>query len=384
MWNKVYSYHMTIFSSLLGYLIFLKKIKSIKNKKVIFFSESKNYRNYFINLINTLSKNVQITVIYLTSDYNDMELIEQNIKPIFIGSGFFRLLLFTFLKCDMLIMTLTDLGNHEIKKSKNCKNYLYIFHSLVSIHKTYAHGAFDNFDTILTNGEYQKTELEYCENLYNLPKKKIINTGYIYLEKLKSEKKNNKDSKKILFAPSWNKLHKNLFNDYSEEIINELISKNYSVTLRTHPELTKREKKKIAYLKKKYKNNKNFELNLDISDLNIFDDSFILITDNGGVALEYFLIQKKPVLFVNYVDKIHNIFYNEIKIETVEDKFKKKFGLEIEISHLKNINLKIEEAVLKFEKNKNIISNFASNNGIILEDQTINAERTIINLLEEN
>ena len=117
---------------------------------------------------------------------------------------------------------------------------------------------------------------------------------------------------------------------------------------------------------------------------NIFDDSFILITDNGGVALEYFLIQKKPVLFVNYVDKIHNIFYNEIKIETVEDKFKKKFGLEIEISHLKNINLKIEEAVLKFEKNKNIISNFASNNGIILEDQTINAERTIINLLEEN
>ncbi len=56
----------------------------------------------------------------MTSDYNDMELIEQNIKPIFIGSGFFRLLLFTFLKCDMLIMTLTDLGNHEIKKSKNC------------------------------------------------------------------------------------------------------------------------------------------------------------------------------------------------------------------------------------------------------------------------
>ena len=32
-------------------------------------------------------------------------------------------------------MTLTDLGNHEIKKSKNCKNYLYIFHSLVSTKK---------------------------------------------------------------------------------------------------------------------------------------------------------------------------------------------------------------------------------------------------------
>ena len=184
---------MNIISSFSGYLYFLKKIRLAKKKSIIFYSESKNYRNYFINLINILSKNDHITVIYLTSDQNDMDLIEQNIKPIFIGSGFFRLLLFVFLKCDMLIMTLTDLGNHEIKKSKNCKNYLYVFHSLASTHKTYTHNAFKNFDIILTNGEYQKNELEYCEELYNFPKKKIINTGYMYLEKLKREKSTNKD-----------------------------------------------------------------------------------------------------------------------------------------------------------------------------------------------
>jgi len=374
---------MNFISSFSGYFYFLKKIRLTKNKKVIFYSESKNYRNYFIDLINALSKRDHVTVIYLTSDINDMDLMEQNIKPIFIGSGIFRLLLFAFLKCDMMIMTLTDLGNHEIIKSKNCKNYLYMFHSLVSTHKTYTHNAFKNFDTILTNGEYQKTELEYCENLFNLPKKRIINTGYIYLEKLKKEKKDNTNPKKILFAPSWNKSNKNLFNDYSYEIIDELIDKNFSITLRTHPELIRTANKKITYLKNKYKNNKNFEINLNISDLNVLNDSLILITDNGGIALEYILVQKKPVLFINYMDKIHNNFYDQIKLEALEEKFKKKFGFIMQVSDLKNINLKIKEAIVNFEKNKNEINNFASDNGVVLKNQTINAEKTIVDLLDQ-
>ena len=374
---------MNFISSFSGYFYFLKKIRLTKNKKVVFYSESKNYRNYFIDLINALSKRDHVTIIYLTSDINDMDLMEQNIKPIFIGSGIFRLLLFAFLKCDMMIMTLTDLGNHEIIKSKNCKNYLYMFHSLVSTHKTYTHNAFKNFDTILTNGEYQKTELEYCENLFNLPKKRIINTGYIYLEKLKKEKKDNTNPKKILFAPSWNKSNKNLFNDYSYEIIDELIDKNFSITLRTHPELIRTANKKITYLKNKYKNNKNFEINLNISDLNVLNDSLILITDNGGIALEYILVQKKPVLFINYIDKIHNNFYDQIKLEALEEKFKKKFGFIMQVSDLKNINLKIKEAIVNFEKNKNEINNFASDNGVVLENQTINAEKTIVDLLDQ-
>ncbi len=374
---------MNIISSFSGYFYFLKKIRLTKNKKVVFYSESKNYRNYFIDLINALSKRDHVTVIYLTSDINDMDLMEQNIKPIFIGSGIFRLLLFAFLKCDMMIMTLTDLGNHEIIKSKNCKNYLYMFHSLVSTHKTYTHNAFKNFDTILTNGEYQKTELEYCENLFNLPRKKIINTGYVYLEKLKKEKKDNANPKKILFAPSWNKSNKNLFNDYSYEIIDELIDKNFSITLRTHPELIRTANKKITSLKNKYKNNKNFEINLNISDLSVLNDSLILITDNGGMALEYILVQKKPVLFINYMDKIHNNFYDQVKLEALEEKFKKKFGFIMQVSDLKNINLKIKEAIANFEKNKNEINNFASDNGVVLENQTINAEKTIVDLLDQ-
>ena len=85
----------------------------------------------------------------------------------------------------MVIMTLTDLDNHEIKKSKFCKNYVYIFHSLASTHKCYTKEAFKNYDIILSNGDYQK-ELEIAEKFLIL--KKIFNTGYLYLEELLKEK----------------------------------------------------------------------------------------------------------------------------------------------------------------------------------------------------
>ena len=99
------------------------------------------------------------------------------------------MIFFAQLSTDMMIMTLTDLGNHEIKKSKNCKYYAYIFHSLVSTHKGYNKKSFDNYDIIFANGEYQKKELEKAEEIYRLKKKKIFVTGYPYYEYL-NEKKN--------------------------------------------------------------------------------------------------------------------------------------------------------------------------------------------------
>ena len=163
---------MNFFSPFFGYLLFLKLKKSNKLKKIIFFSESNNYRNYLKDLIKTLDEQSEIKVIYVTSDLNDTEQIS-NVKPIYIGDGFFRTLLFSLINCDMVIMTLTDLDNHEIKRSKFCNNYVYLFHSLVSTHKCYTQKAFKNYDIILSNGEYQKKELEFAEKIFGFKKKNI-------------------------------------------------------------------------------------------------------------------------------------------------------------------------------------------------------------------
>lgn len=372
---------MYFFSSLFGFLAFNKKIKSYKNKKIVIYSESNNYRNYFIKLIESLKDERNISIIYVTSDKKDLSNLTNDIKPIFIGSGFFRILLFNLLECDILLLTLTNLGKHDIKKSRGCKNYIYLFHSLVSTYKTYSHEAFAEYDIIFTNGKYQERELKEAEKFFNYPVKKIINTGYIYLEKLRDEKSKIR-SNKVLFAPSWNQSKSNLFNDHAENIVDRLLQKNFHVTLRTHPELLKRSNTTINQIKSKFDKNSNFELNSNILNLKTINDSFILITDNGGIAMEYFIIQEKPVIYINYKEKIHNEYFHEIsKDEIIEDKFKNELGFKVDIEEINSIDIKIKEAIKDFEKKKKNINSFALKNDIILKDQVSNAKKAIIDIL---
>ena len=118
-------------------------------KKFIFFSESSYYRDYYIDLIINLKKLGETNIILVTSDLED-EKYFKNILPCFYIKNLFILrVFFQILECKFMLMTLTDLGNHEIKRSKFCKNYVYLFHSLVSTHKCYTHEAFKNYDIIL-------------------------------------------------------------------------------------------------------------------------------------------------------------------------------------------------------------------------------------------
>lgn len=237
-----------------------------------------------------------------------------------------------------MIMTLTDLGNYHLKKSKKCKKYIYIFHSLVSTHLTYRKESFKNYDIIFSNGEYQEKELIKAEKIYNFPKKEIFNTGYLYYEKIsKNINRNNILRNNILLAPSWNENPKNLFNDYSLFIIQTLIENGYSVTLRPHPELLKKSKRVLKKIKSKFANNNKFKLNDSLLDLNPFELSEFIITDNGGVGLEYCLFYKKPALYINYAEKIHNHFYKDLNIEPIENSFKKIFAYEINVDEIKNI-----------------------------------------------
>ena len=358
--NKLFN----IFKSCQG----LFKFFSIKNnkKKIVFYSESKHYRNYFLELILKLKTKQNFEIIYVTSDINDLNLIDNTIKPIFIGVDFFRTIFFTVLNCDIMIMTLTDLGNYHLKKSKNCNNYIYIFHSAVSTHLTYEKESFKNYDIIFANGEYQRQELIKAEEIYKFPKKKIFSIGYLYYENISKKKKLNKKlEKNILFAPSWNKSSKNLFNDYSLFIIQTLIESGYFVTLRPHPELIKRSAKMLKKIKNKFQNNKKFKLNDNLLDLSPFDLSQFIITDNGGVGLEYSLIYRKPAMYINYVEKIHNPEHNELNIEPIENCFKKIFAYEINVDEIKNIPkiiFKMDESFkLKIKNLDNFYEKYISN-----------------------
>ena len=128
----------------------------------------------------------------------------------------------------------------------------------------------------------------------------------------------------------------------------------------------------------------NFELNTDLTNLKPINDSSLLITDNGGMALEYFIAQKKPVLYINYSEKIHNEFLEKIDLPTVEDRFKEDVGTAMQIDQLNELKLFIKKTKDNFNKNKEKINSLVLDNKIVLKNQSQNSKRIILELLFKN
>lgn len=322
------------FLSLLNFIRYAK----LKNKKenYIFYSESKFYREHFADLIDNFIKSQENNIIFVTSDYDDHIYHQKKITSFYIAEGLILHLFFQYLKCKYMIMTLTDLGNH-LKKSKNCKNYVYFFHSQSSTHEQYTSEAFINYDIVFTIGNYQKRELIEAEKKFGYPPKKIINTGYFFFDHiLKKVNFNKKKNDHILFAPSWN-YNKNFFDDYGLEVIKKLIENNFFVTLRPHPEHHKRSKKTLSKIINSLKKNSNFSIDYEYSNLHSLEKSELLITDNSSIDMEYVLIFKRPVIHIDYVKKIHNFSSNKISLDTIENHFKNEFGNKIHINQMNEL-----------------------------------------------
>ena len=365
---------MSFFKSLNGFNKYLKLKHSDKNKKIIYFySESKNYRNHFEDIISILSRKNKYHLIYLTSDIGDTEYFNSEIKPIFIGDGIIRILLFTILSGDMIIMTLSDLGNHELKKSKNCKYYTYLFHSLCSTFKSYNKKAFNNYDIIFANGSHQINEIKESEKIYNLTEKKVFNIGYPYLENLKRKINLNVKKDLILFAPSWLNNKEDLLEKKGFMIINELLKQNNKVCLRPHPQSLTKSKKTIKNITKQFCQNVNFTINTDITSLNAFDRSKVLLTDNGGVCMEYYTLYKRPFVCINHTEKVHNPDYKEIGEQSIEEKFKNNFGKNINISTISNLNNEINEYINEFSFEREKLDKFFNSYSITFKNSSVMA-----------
>ena len=141
-----------------------------------------------------------------------------------------------------------------------------------------------------------------------------------------------------------------------------LIKLEYKVILRTHPEATKRSQKTINRVRKNLQNYKNFEINTDISNLKPLSESSLLITDDGGIALEYYIIYKKPVLYINYLEKIHNLYFDKIKINTIEKEFKNEIGTSMDLSQLENLEYFIKKTKYDFKNKREKITDLVDKN----------------------
>lgn len=354
---------------------FINQIKNLykfylipnKESSTIFFSEGKNYTNVFLSYIEELEKSKKI--IYITSDDKDTiyKYKFKNVKIIYCKNIFLLILLINNISCKNLIMTMPDLNNFEIKKSKNVKNYIYLFHSLVSTHMVYKDNAFDSYDKILCITQNQVDELQANKQLKNLSYK-IYKSNYPKLNFLYKNFENLGNKNIITIAPSWG--IDNIFeNKNFETLLSELINKEFKVILRPHSNVPKKIYAFLESLKRKYRENDVIIENSNADFFNTFNSNY-LITDWSGIALEYFLITKKPVLFIDTKAKIQNKSFNSIKDPIpLEVSIRNKIGLIIDPSKLNDINFYIKEI-----NKKNYEKNF----------QSIKEEILLLNEINEN
>ena len=252
---------------------------------------------------------------------------------------------FLLVRAHNMFLTTTDLDNNAIKKTNNVDKYIYYFHGAVSTTKVYTATAFDNYDIILCNGDYQINEIRKRESIKKIKKKKLIKTGYFYFDYLTQRINKQIVPNEILIAPSWNYNQKNFINENIKEIIQSVLNQGYIVNFRPHPETFKRSITTINNIKQRF-SNESFFLDDKPENINSMENARCLITDNSGIAIEFVLLFKKPVLYFEDSDKIHNIEFNDYsELVSMDKKVKEIFGYTFKKENINDLDVLINKSI---------------------------------------
>ncbi|MAG15589.1 CDP-glycerol--glycerophosphate glycerophosphotransferase [Candidatus Woesearchaeota archaeon] len=332
---------------------FLKTPKSHKN--IVFYSENAGYYPYFEGIINELLQRNQ-PFSYVTSDSADPILkTTKNIKPFYIGK--LLTIFFSLVNCKVFVITLTDLNQFHLKRSTHPVHYVYVFHSLLSTHMAFRAGSFDHYDSLLCPGSQQLKEIKKREEVYNLPKKELLEAGYYRLERIHEAYKKYKkkdETRTVLIAPSWG--DKNIIESCGEKLIKLILNANYHVILRPHPETIKHNPQIIESLEKLYSTNPNFELEKSVRTDDSLLKADVLICDYSGIALEYAFGTERPVLFLDVPKKIKNPDYEKLGIEPLELALRSKIGIVVSPEQLEKISDAIATLIRTTDSYKNRIT----------------------------
>ncbi len=322
----------------------LKKFEKLdlEKKQVVFYAENSASFNHFKLLIEELTEKMNIQICYVTSIKNDKIFLNKNknIISFYIGDGISRTKFFLTLKAKILIMDMPDLEQFHIKKSKVYSvHYVYLFHSIFSMHSYLRNGALNNYDTIFCVGQHHIDEIRATEKVYDLKQKTLIKYGFGRLDQLLRESKSlsnsNYDDNLIIISPSYGQ--NNLLEICGIELINVLLNSNFKVILRPHFRILRDSKALITSIKNKFSNNPNFLLEEGVLDPRDFHSSKCLITDWSGIGLEYAFTRENKVIFIDVPNKIMNDEYEKIGLEAIEISIRKKIGHIVSPKNLEKI-----------------------------------------------
>lgn len=334
-----------------------KRFFGIINKHLVFYSESNGFYKYYKGIIEYILAHTNITVHYITSDFNDniFELEKQNpkIKAYFIDEK--RLItLMMKMDADVVAMTMPDLETYHIKRSYIRKDieYVYIPHGMDSNNMAFRNKALNAFDTVYVCGPHQLEEGEKVARLYGLENQKFVKYGYCLLDQMiedyNASPHSENEVKTVLIAPSWQK--DNIIELCFNEVMASMRGKDYNVIVRPHPQHVRHSGEKFERLKEQYKDDKNITIQTDFSSNDTVFNADILITDWSSISQDYAFTTKKPVIFIDTPPKILNPEYKKIDTEPINFWIRNEVGAVVKIDELGRLDEVVREMLADREK----------------------------------
>ena len=352
----------------------LKKFENLSDfeRSIVFYAENEASMNHFRTLIFELTERMNFQICYITSVKNDQILSSKNknILSFYIGEGAARTKFFLTLRAKILVMDMPDLDRYHIKRSKAYPvHYIYLFHSMFSIHSYLRKGALDNYDTIFCVGPHHVNELRTTEKLYGLKPKTIVNYGFGRLDTLLQEKEkfakpdsNLKDL--ILITPSYG--DENLLEKCGIELIDTLLKSDFRVLLRPHFRTLRDSKELIDSIKNKFEKNPSFIFEDGVIPPEYFHNSICMISDWSGISMEYAFTFERSVIFIDVPKKILNPDADDLPLEPIEISIRKKIGHIVSTNNIREI--------------PNIINNLNNNTEDFKEQLKLIRQNTVFNI----
>jgi CDP-Glycerol:Poly(glycerophosphate) glycerophosphotransferase len=301
-----------------------------RDRSIVFYSETYQDWHHLQPLIDFLIDRLSRTICHVTSEQTVPVPSPSNsgLHAFRIRSGALRTWFFQMLKADVMVLTMLDLQNFQLKRSVHPVRYVYVFHSMGSTHMVDHENSYDHYDDLFCTGPHHVAEIRRREELKGLAPKHLFAYGYPRLERLvelaAAHPREPSGTVTALLAPTWGE--QSILHVCGEPLIAALLDGGIHVILRPHYQTARLAPRLVQRLVTRFGPDRRFRHVDRMEESASLLESDLLVCDWSAMAIEYALGLGKPVLFVDVPPRVRNPKYAELGLEPMEMRIRRELG----------------------------------------------------------
>jgi CDP-glycerol glycerophosphotransferase (TagB/SpsB family) len=308
-----------------------------RDRNLVFYSETHQDWHHLQPLIDVLVGSLGRTVCHVTSEpVVALPPAGPALHAFRIRSTALCTWLFQTLQADVMVLTMLDLQNFQLKRSLHPVHYCYVFHSMGSTHMVDHENSYDHYESLLCAGPHHVAEIRRREALAGLPAKHLFPYGYPRLERLvdaaAARTPRPAAAPTVLLAPTWGP--QSTLHVCGEPLIAALLGAGVRVILRPHYQTVRLAPRLVEGLVARFGADPGFRYVDRMEESDSLLDSDLLISDWSAMAIEYALGLGKPVLFVDVPPRVRNPKYGELGLEPMEMRIRHELGTVLPLDRL--------------------------------------------------